>query len=576
MKNLLFWMFLTTLIACNPTPPTQPDSEVDASDTGASENSAMGLPLADEATLDTYLAQYAPYKMHFDASTLPESQRSLLKKMVDAAKVVDEIYALQTFKEMNSYLEILESAAQGTPAAKAYTLLLRNGAPYEQLNDFATFAGETVYYAGTEVYPRGMTAEQFDAYLAKLGDGEKALFMDPYTVIRETSDGQYQAIPYHQAYQAQVNQLATLLREAAELADNESFKTYLNLKADAVLSDSYYEADVAWIDMSGNSLDMVIGPFETYSDGIKGIKAKYEAYVEVVDQEGSADLARYTQHLQAMEANLPVGEEYKSIVEGLTAKFVVVQDVYRGGEARYGYQAVAANLPNDPKVHASKGTVKTFWKNMFTARFNEIIKPVSTRLIDESQQSYLSDKGFFQFVLMHEICHAIGPRTVKVGPNKGMAANASIGPLYNGLEEAKADIVGLLSLAYLMDKGVEDQQRELEFYVSYLGSLFRSVRFGTQQAHGKAAAIAIKYLRAQGALAYSEETGRWSVVQDKFREGVKNLSRDLVLLLGDGDTQKVATFFDTWMPFSPELTASLDKVKDLPIDVLPEYSITWE
>lgn len=575
MKNAILLILVALLAACQTSKPETTAEKNQESTPEPQKAQAASPKLANEADLDRYLAQYAPYKMHFDASQLPENQKKLLKKMVEAAKVVDEIFALQTSIAGKEFSEQLKNAAPNSPEGKAYRLLVRNGLPFEQLNDFATFVGEKDYFAGGEIYPPGMTSELFDAYVAKLSDEEKALFMNPYTVIRKTSGDQYQAIPYHQAYQAQVNRLAAVLREAAALAENESYKTYLNLKADAILKDQYFDADVAWIDMKGNAFDMVIGPFETYSDGIKGIKAKYEAYVEVVDKEGSADLARYTQHLQAMEANLPVDEVYKSIVSGLTAKFVVVQDVYRGGEARHGYQAVAANLPNDPEVHAKKGTVKTFWKNMFTARFNEIITPVSKELIAENQQQYLSDKGFFQFVLMHEICHAIGPRTVKVGPNKGMAANASIGPLYNGLEEAKADIVGLLSLAYLMDQGVEDSKRELEFYVSYLGSLFRSVRFGTQQAHGKAAAIAIKYLRSEGAIAYDAETGRWSVVLDTFREGVKNLSKDLVILLGDGDTAKVKSFFDQWIPFSPELEASLDRVKNLPIDVLPEYSITW-
>ena len=575
MSKWVLLLAIGLVFACN-------QSNQETSDTAAlaeeeiADTAQSALPLADEASLDQYLAQYAPVDMHYDASGLASNQKALLKKLVEAAKVVDQLFWMQTSKEGLKYQSELKDADPNTKRGKAYRLLMRNGGPYELLNDYATFIGDTPYYAGGEVYPTGMTAEQFDQVVAGLGEEERAAFMNPYTVIRTKGDTQFQAVPYHQAYELQVNELAGLLREAAALAENESFKKYLNLKADAVLSDKYFDADVAWIDMSGNAFDLVLGPFETYSDGIKGIKAKYEAYVEIVDKEGSADLAKYVQHLQAMEANLPVDEVYKSEVSGLTAKFVIVQGIYRGGEAGVGYQAVAANLPNDPEVHAKKGTVKTFWKNMFKARFNEIIKPVSMELIAEDQQQYLSDKGFFQFVLMHEICHAIGPRTVKVGPNKGMAANASIGPLYNGLEEAKADIVGLLSLAYLMDKGVEDAAREKEFYVSYLGSLFRSVRFGTQQAHGKAAAVAIKYLRDQGAIEFNAESGRWSVVQDNFRQGVRNLSRELLMLLGDGDTQKVAAFFDHWMPFSGDLSASLDKVKDLPIDVLPKYHIQWD
>jgi len=320
----------------------------------------------------------------------------------------------------------------------------------------------------------------------------------------------------------------------------------------------------------------VFGPFKTYSDGIKGVKAKYEASIEIVDQKESENLEIYTRYLPELEKNLPIPEEYKSVVSGLTAKFVVVRDIIRAGEAAAGYQAVATNLPNDPAVHKQKGTKKTFWKNMFEARFNAIITPVSKKLIDESQISYLSDEGFFQFVLMHEICHAIGPRTVKVGDKKGMAVNAAIGPNYSALEECKADVSGLYSLAYLIDLGVVDASKEKNFYVSYLGSLFRSVRFGLHQAHAKAAAIALNFLRENGALSYDSNSNRWAVNFDEFRQGIKLLTAELLILEGDGLNENVVEFFNKWAVMTPPLQASLKKVNDLPIDVLPQYSIKWE
>ena len=276
-----------------------------------------------------------------------------------------------------------------------------------------------------------------------------------------------------------------------------------------------------------------------------------------------------------MEQNLPIPDEYKSNVDKLTAKFVIVQGIHRGGEAIAGYQAVAANLPNDERVHAKKGTVKTFWKEMFTARFNTIIKPVSERLLNKDHLQYLNSDGFFQFVLMHEICHAIGPRAVKVGPKKGMATNAAIGPAYNALEEAKADIAGLMSLDWLMKEGVVEASREKEFYVNYLGSLFRSARFGIDQAHGRAAVMSLHYLMDQGSISYDAGTKRFSIVFDKFAGGVRALSRELLLLLGNGDGAKVDTFFEKWVQTSPELESALKTVIDLPTDVLPSYEINW-
>ena len=528
------------------------------------------------AELQEYLSQYQPYEMSFDASEYDETDKAILKKLVEAAMYVDTIYWLQTSKYGMALRDSLELVKSDPYANDLLTLVKRNAGPFEHLNEYETFYGDMEYYGGDEMYPRGMTGEEFDAYIADLPQEEQDEFMYPYTVIKEDGNGGYKAVRYSEEYKEYIDPIVRLLNEAADLSDNESFASFLRLKAEALTTDNYFDADVAWIDTKDTKFDIVFGPFETYSDHIKGVKAKYEAYIEIVDLQASADLEIYKSYLQRMEENLPIPDEYKSVVEGLTANFIVVQDIIRTGEGSIGYQAVATNLPNDPEVHAKKGTKKTFWKNMFEARFNAIIKPVSMRLIEESQLEYLSDDGFFMFVLMHEICHAIGPRTVKVGPNKGMAANAAIGPNYSPLEEAKADVVGLYSLAYLMREGVVDPANAKQYYVSYLGSLFRSIRFGLDEAHGKAAAISLNYLLANGGINYDEATNKWSIDFDNFEEGIKNLSAELMILEGDGDPEKVEAFFAQWTNETPQLTKAFETVEDIAIDVLPVRSIKWE
>lgn len=527
-------------------------------------------------SIDAYLAQYSPYEMKFDASGYSVNDKLLLKKLVQASELLDTIYWLQTSKYGLRLRDSLAQIRNDEQAAKLLTLVNRNAGPYELLNDYAVFAGDVPFYKGEEFYPRGMTAEQFDAYVQKLPKEQQEAFMSPYTVIREDGKGGYTAVPFHVEYKKYITPIAKLLRECADLSDNTSFTKFLRLKAKALETDDYYDADVAWIDMEGSKFDIVFGPFETYADEIKGIKAKYESSIEVIDQEESKKLEIYKKYLKDMEENLPVPDEYKSEVKGLTAKFVIVRDILRKGEAIAGYQAVATNLPNDPVVHEKKGTKKTFWKNMFAARFNVIIKPVSLRLIDPSQQEYLSDEGFFLDVLMHEICHAVGPRVVKVGANKGMAANASIGPEYSPLEENKADMAGLHSLVMLMDKGVIDKSMEKKVFVSFLGSLFRSIRFGLNEAHGKAAAIELNYLWKNGGILYDKTTQKWSIDFASIREGVKKLTAELVILEGNGDGKAVKEFFDRWTYMTPELQASLDQVKDIAIDVMPDYRIKWD
>ena len=528
------------------------------------------LPDQGRAKIDQYLAQYAPYEMHFDASTFDATDKLILKKLVEAAAYIDTIFWLQTSKYGIPLRDSLENVKDDPYAQKLLTLVKRNAGPFELLNEHVAFIGNQTYYPGDELYPRGMSAEQFDAYYETLSDKEKREFVYPYTVIREDGKGGYKAVRYHEEYKQYVDPIVKLLNECADLTDSESFAKFLRLKAEALTTDDYFDADVAWIDVENSKFDIVFGPFETYSDRVKGVKAKYEAYIEVVDEEESNNLEVYTQYLQQLEENLPIPEQYKSVVEGLTAKFVVVRDIIRAGEGAAGYQAVAANLPNDPAVHKKKGTKKTFWKNMFEARFNAIIKPVSMRLIDESQLQFLSDEGFFLFVLMHEICHAVGPRTVKVGTKKGLAVNEAIGPNYSPLEEAKADIAGLHSLAYLMDHEVIDKSKEKVYYVSYLGSLFRSVRFGLNEAHGKAAAISLNYLLQNGGISYDNNTQKWSIDFENIRAGIKNLTSELLILEGDGDNHKVQEFFDQWAKLSPELETSLD-LEPLPFLGLSSY-----
>ncbi|MCB9892144.1 MAG: hypothetical protein H6833_10890 [Planctomycetes bacterium] len=539
------------------------------------DEAAMERKLADDSLLDELLAQYAPHEFVFDARDLPARDKALLRKLVEASEALHEAYLRQTSVVGMHDRDALANT-EGDSARKAADLLRRNAMPYDLLRDHVAFIGDAPYPPGHDLYPHDLTADAFDAHVATLDEEERRAFLDPYTAIRRTDDGGLEAVPYHVAFHEDVTRVATRLREAADLTDNASFQHYLRTKADALENDEYFETDCAWIDLEDNAYDVVIGPFETYSDGIKGVKAKYECYVEIVDREESAKLEVYTQYLPRLEANLPIPEAYRSNVEGLTAKFVIVRDIHRGGEASAGYQSVAANLPNDARVHAEKGTVKTFWKNMLKARFNVIIRPVSERLIAEDQRGFLSDDGFFQVVLMHEICHAVGPRTVKVGPKQGLATNEAIGPPYNKIEEAKADIAGLLSLAYLMDENVIDPAREREFYVSYLGSLFRSIRFGTHEAHGAAAAIGLNYLRDRGALQRDEDTGHWSVVFDAFRPAVRTLAGELLLLLGNGDPQAVTTFLERWGHLDDATRADLEGIADLPIDVFPSYRILWD
>jgi hypothetical protein len=537
---------------------------------------APGVPVAPAATVDRYLASYAPYEMSFDATSLPDRERRMLRSLVEAAGYLDTAYRMQTSIEGLRLRDSLSALPPDTLRRKLLRLLNRNGGPFELLHGDSAFIGDGTARPGGEIYPAGMSADQFAAAAAKLPADDRAAFVSPYTVIREDGAGGYRPVPYHVEYARWVEPAARLLKEAAGLSDDAAFARFLRLKADALLSDRYFDADTAWVSLSGNRYDIVFGPDEDYSDGIAGIKGKYQANIEVVDVEASKRLDLYTKHLNAMERNLPVPDGYKSVIEGVTSRFVVVTDIARTGEAAVGYQAAATNLPNDPEVHQRKGTKKTFWSNVFKARYNAIIRPVALRLIHPEQLQFLTGDGFFQFVLMHEICHALGPRVVKAGPHRGKPVNDILGPDHSALEEAKADLAGLHSLVYLMDRKVVDRAREKEFFVSYLGSLLRTVRFGPAEAHGRAAIASLNYLAAAGGIAYDPVVKRWSVDFAGIRAGVRQLTAELVLLEGNGDRAAVREFFSKWVTTGGALATSLAAVADIPVDILPAYSVRWE
>jgi hypothetical protein len=514
--------------------------------------------------------------MSFDASSLPQKEKRMLRCLVEAAACLDTAYRMQTSIEGLRLRDSLAALPPDSLRGKLIRLINRNGGPFELLHDDSAFIGTGSARPGGELYPAGMSAEEFSAAAAKLPGADRAAFVSPYTVIREDGAGGYRAVPYHVEYARWVEPAARLLNEAADLSDDAAFARFLRLKADALLADRYFDADTTWVSLTGNRYDIVFGPDEDYSDGIAGIKARYQANIEVVDVEASKRLDLYTKHLNAMERNLPVADGYKSVIDGVTSRFVVVDDIARTGEAAVGYQAAATNLPNDPEVHQRKGTKKTFWRNVFKARYNAIIRPVALRLIHPEQLQFLTGDGFFQVVLMHEISHALGPRIVKAGPDRGKPVNDVLGPELSPLEEAKADLAGLHSLVYLMDRKVVERAREKEFFVSYLGSLLRTVRFGPAEAHGKAAAASLNYLVAAGGIVYDSTVKRWSVDFAGIRTGVERLTGELVVLEGNGDRAAVREFFSKWVTTSGALATSLAAVSDIPVDILPAYSVRWE
>ena len=354
------------------------------------------------------MKKYVMTPMPMDLSKYSAKEKQLLQALLEAGKLVDEIFWRQTyFNNIPLREQIVKNRSEDDPVRKFFFLQI---GPYDRLDHDSPFMKVPPKPPTAGYYPPDMKKEEFEKWITDHPE-DKDAFLSSYTVIKRQGN-KLVAVPYHEEYKEFVVPMAAKLREAAALSDSPDFKKFLLSKADAVLTDKYFQTDVDWIDMKGNKFDMVFGPYEVYGDELNNLKASYEAYIEIVDVEESAKLDQYTKHLADMEANLPYPDKYKNKDAGLTAAFAIVRDIYRGGDGRAGYQAVATNLPNDAEVTSKKGTKKTFWKNVLDGRLNQIIVPVGGRLIAQNQTKYLTAQGFFDFVLMHEIAHGLGPNYV--------------------------------------------------------------------------------------------------------------------------------------------------------------------
>ncbi|UCF20072.1 MAG: Zn-dependent hydrolase [Gemmatimonadota bacterium] len=521
--------------------------------------------------IEARMKKYALTPMELDLGGLEEGERALLGELLNAARLADEIFWRQTSHVAVPLREKLEAERPGDDPVRRFFMM--QGGPYDRLDHDAAFMeGVPPKPPGAGFYPDDLTEEELHRWLDGHPEDREA-FLSPYTVIRRTNGG-LTAVPYHEAYAEFVVPLARSLRRAADLAANGSFARYLRAKADAVLTDEYFEADKAWIEMSSSRFDIIIGPFEVYKDELMNIKAAYEASVEIVDEEESGRLEVYKGYIADLEADLPYDDRFKPHKSELTTNFTIVRDIYRGGDLRVGYQAIACNLPNDPRVHTEVGDKKTFWKNMFEARVNKVILPISRALVSERLAEHATPQGFFNFVLLHEMAHGLGPRYSEVGGGR-IPVNQALKAHYTWIEEHKADMAGLHGLAHLVELGVIDASLTVEHYASYLGGLFRTIRMGTGEAHGLAALVELNYMLENGGVTYDGASGRYAVDLDVLPANISELARQVLTIQATGDFAAAQGLKDRYGSKGPELEAALARVASVPVDPVPVYSIVW-
>lgn len=534
-KYVLLLVITCTFISCND------ESQMETNN----ENGSMSI--------QDRLDQYTEFTLEADMSSLSENQKKMIPILIDAAKAMNEVFWMEAYGVRQQLMEMLSS-----PEAQRFAEI--NYGPWDRLNGNEPFVEDVgPKPEGANFYPADMTKEEFENWDSEAKD-------DLYTLVRRDGNGDLMTVPYHEAFSEQHQLASDKLKEAAELAENEALKKYLNLRAEALLTDNYQPSDMAWLDMKDNIIEVVIGPIETYEDQLYGYKAAHETFVLIKDKEWSDRLSKYAEVLPDLQKGLPVPREYKQETPGRDSDLNAYDAVYYAGDANAGSKTIAINLPNDEEVQLKKGTRRLQLKNAMRAKYDKILVPISDLLIAENQRQHITFDAFFGNTMFHEVAHGLGIKNTITG--KGTVREA-LQEHASALEEGKADVLGLYMVSELREKGMVTEGSIEDNYVTFMASIFRSIRFGSSSAHGQANLIRFNYFKEMGAFSYDEDSQTYSVDFDQMAAASDSLSNKILTLQGDGDYEGVAKFVEKYAQVDSQLQQSLDRLSDesIPVDV---------
>ena len=510
------------------------------------------------------LAKYKRVVIPFDRTKLSARELQMINKLVEASRDLDDIFWRQSDPEgLELYQRLVKSEKPGD--VKLRRFLMINGSRFDLTNENKPFVGTRPMPAGRGLYPEDLARAELEKYVAAHPEQKDELY-SPYTVVRRNGE-RLEAIPYHVAFRQFLMPAAKALREAADLSPDKGFADFLRLRADAFLSDDYYQSDLAWVDLQNPKFDVIMAPYETYLDGVLGVKTSYGAAVMIRNEAESAKLATYQQHVPELQDALPLASEDRPSKAGQPSPMEVMDTPFRGGDLRHGYQAVADNLPNDARIHEQKGTKKVFFKNYMDARVNDIILPLAKGIMDPQQATQASAEGYMASTVMHEICHGLGPAYARTSAGKKDIREA-LADVFPGLEEAKADVVGMYGLKFLIDQSVLPKEREQEYYASYVAGIFRTIRFGVGEAHGRAEMMEFNYLSEQKAI-IRDSSGRYRINYQKMPQAIGSLAKELLEQEATGDRNRAAAWFEKYDVMPGELKSSLAELRSVPVDVDP-------
>ena len=528
-------------------------------------------PIPDLAQLNKMIARFAPSEMRVDISGLSPGDRKALVKLIEASRLLDEIFLEQLWSGNPALRNRLQQDQTPVGKARLHYYWINKG-PWSDLDDHTAFLPDVPPKKplGANFYPLDMTREEFEAWAKALPADQRQAAEGFFTVIRRDAGHHLKTVPYSVEYRPTLARAARLLEEAAGLTGNATLKKFLISRSAAFLSNDYYESDVAWMDLDA-PIDITIGPYETYNDELFGYKAGYESYVNIRDEQETAKLKFFADHLQEIENNLPIDPKYRNPKIGGLAPIRVVNEIFGAADGNHGVQTAAYNLPNDERVVTQKGTKRVMLKNVQEAKFKLTLIPITKRVLPSASQSDLNFDAFFTHILAHELSHGIGPQQIKVG-GRATTARQELKELYSAIEEAKADVTGLFMLQHLYDHNLvqHDASSERRLYTTFLASAFRSLRFGQKEAHARGMAVQVNYLLDKGGFVERPD-GTFEVNFGKIKGAVRELDHDLLTLEATGDYAGAKRMLDQLGVVRPDMQKLLNGLSDIPVDIEPIF-----
>jgi hypothetical protein len=538
----------------------------------------------DLTQLEKMTARFAPTLLRVDTSKLSSGDRQALAKLIEASRLFNGIFLKQYWSGNPSLYASLQKDTSQLGKARLHYFWINKG-PWSALDEFKAFlpGAPPRKLPGADFYPEAMTKQDYERWFASLPPKEQEQAKSFFTVIRTNpgADGHgqnpYRSVPYSEEYRDDLSRAANLLRDAASLTENSSLKKFLNARADAFLSNDYYESDLAWMDLDA-PIDVTIGPYEIYDDELFGYKAAFEALVNLRDDEETAKLTAFAHHLQEIEDNLPIDPRYRNPKLGSAAPIRVVDEIFSAGDANHGIALAAYNLPNDDRIVQQKGSKRVMLKNVQEAKFRSVLLPIARKMLSKQAMVDVSFDSFFTHIVAHELMHGLGPHQIKV-EDRDTTPREELKELFSAIEEAKADITGLFALQYMMDHAKQmsltkvlpsDEAAQRQLYTTYLASMFRTLRFGLNEAHGKGMAIQFNYLMDKGAFSRNDD-GTFTLNVEKFKQAVRDLDHDLLTLEAEGNYIGAKKMLDELGVVRPPLRKALDGLQGIPTDIDPIF-----